>query len=90
MGFEWDDEKNEANIHKHGLSFEDAQFAFSDPNRVIAIDHKHSTKAEKRYFCYAKLQDKIVTVRFTVRGKKIRIIGAGFWREANEKYNKKS
>ena len=90
MGFEWDDAKSESNDDKHGLSFEEAQYAFSDPKRIIAIDHKHSTKAEKRYFCYGKIGGKVVTVRFTYRGEKIRIFGAGYWREGNEKYNKKS
>lgn len=90
MEFEWDDAKSESNADKHGLSFEEAQYAFSDPKRVIAIDHKHSTKAEKRYFCYGKMAGKIVTVRFTFRGEKIRIFGAGYWREGNAKYNRKN
>lgn len=90
MYFEWDNEKNNSNIDKHGLSFEHAQYAFNDPKRIFAIDHKHSTKAEKRYFCYGKLGSKVVTVRFTVRGGKIRIFGAGYWREGNAKYNRKN
>ena len=71
MEFEWDDAKSESNEDKHGLSFEEAQYAFGDPRRIIAIDHKHSTKAEKRYFCYGKIGGKVVTVRFTYRGEKI-------------------
>ena len=90
MEFEWDDAKSESNDDKHGLSFEEAQYAFSDPKRIIAIDQKHSTKAEKRYFCYGKIGGQVVTVRFTYRGEKIRIFGAGYWREGNAKYNKKS
>jgi uncharacterized DUF497 family protein len=34
--FEWDEAKDQANQSKHGLSFSEAQFAFSDPKRVIA------------------------------------------------------
>ena len=34
--FEWDEKKNKENIAKHGLPFEVAQYAFADPNRVIA------------------------------------------------------
>lgn len=34
--FEWDDQKNEKNQSKHGVSFYAAQIAFLDPNRVIA------------------------------------------------------
>ena len=33
--FEWDEKKNLENIEKHGLSFDQAQYAFADPCRVI-------------------------------------------------------
>ena len=53
--FEWDSGKNKNNLDKHGVSFDLAQYAFQDPQRVIAYDRKHSTKKEKRYFCYGKV-----------------------------------
>ena len=31
MEFDWDDEKNEANLAKHGVSFELASYVFDDP-----------------------------------------------------------
>ncbi|MEE8367584.1 MAG: BrnT family toxin, partial [Thermoanaerobaculia bacterium] len=40
--FEWDDAKDRANQAKHGLSFFQAQYAFTDPNRIIAKDLEHS------------------------------------------------
>lgn len=48
--FEWDDGKAQANVAKHGVSFELAQHAFLDPKRVIAPDLDHSGH-EQRYFC---------------------------------------
>tara|TARA_R110000868_G_scaffold8205_3_gene42599 strand:- start:186144 stop:186392 length:249 start_codon:yes stop_codon:yes gene_type:complete len=78
--FEWDNFKNSINNKKHGVSFTEAQYAFTDPNRVILIDDKHSD-VEKRYFCIGKIDKGIVTVRFTYRDSKIRMIGAGFWRQ---------
>ena len=45
--FEWNEDKNRENKEKHGVSFELAQYAFVDPNRVIAEDLKHSNM-EKR------------------------------------------
>ena len=48
--FDWDEAKNQENIEKHGVSFYLAQHAFTDSNRVILEDLKHS-KAEKRYYC---------------------------------------
>jgi uncharacterized DUF497 family protein len=90
MEFEWDEIKNSENLQKHGISFFDAQSAFFDPKRVIAIDTKHSTKQEKRYFCFGKIDDTILTVRFTIRANKIRIIGSGYWREGRKKYEEKN
>jgi len=90
MVFEWDDTKNIENLQKHGVSFFDAQLAFDDPRRVIAVDVRHSTRNEKRYFCFGKVDDGILTVRFTVRSDKIRIIGAGYWREGRKKYEEKN
>jgi uncharacterized DUF497 family protein len=31
MRFEWDERKNRASIRKHGVDFEQAAYAFSDP-----------------------------------------------------------
>ena len=90
MQFEWDDTKDELNERKHGISFHSAQYAFSDPNRVIAEDLDHSTESEKRYFCIGKVDDEIITLRFTVRGNKIRIIGAGYWRKGKKIYEKEN
>ena len=86
--FEWDEAKNEANQRKHGVSFEDAQLAFLDGNRVVAQDLSHSTATEKRFYCFGKVEGEVITVRFTFRGRKIRIIGAGYWRKGKKEYEK--
>ena len=90
MQFEWDDTKDEINKRKHGISFYSAQYAFSDPNRVIAEDLDHSTESEERFFCIGEVDEGIVTVRFTVRNNKIRIIGAGYWRKGKKIYEKEN
>ena len=90
MQFEWDDTKDELNKRKHGISFYSAQYAFSDPHRVIAEDLDHSTEGEKRYFCIGKVGNEIVTLRFTARSNKIRIIGAGYWRKGKKIYEKEN
>jgi hypothetical protein len=36
--FEWDDKKDKENKSKHAVSFRLAQYAFSDPKRIIAKD----------------------------------------------------
>jgi uncharacterized DUF497 family protein len=83
--FEWDSKKNQENQQKHGVSFALAQYAFADSQRIIAEDVYHS-KTEKRYYCFGKVGDGILTVRFTYRNNVIRIIGAGYWRKGKAIY----
>ena len=83
--FEWDDEKDRENQRKHGVSFVKAQHAFADTKRVIAQDLSHS-KTEARFYCFGKVKDGIMTVRFTYRTDMIRIIGAGYWRKGKKIY----
>lgn len=87
--FEWNENKNRINQHKHSVSFEQAQLAFLDLNRVIAYDIGHS-KDEKRYYCFGKVKGGILTVRFTHRNNRIRIIGAGYWRKGKNIYEKEN
>ncbi|MBI5128046.1 MAG: BrnT family toxin [Rhodopseudomonas palustris] len=83
--FEWDVDKDRLNRAKHGIGFDQAQLAFLDPRRVIAEDIDHS-RDEQRYFCFGRVAEGIVTVRFTRRGEKIRIFGAGYWRKGKAIY----
>lgn len=87
VSFEWDNNKDLINQKKHGVSFYEAQAAFIDPRRVIAEDIEHS-QVEKRYYCFGKVENEIMTVRFTYRGHVIRIIGAGYWRQGKKIYEK--
>ncbi len=87
--FEWSAKKDKENQAKHGISFELAQYVFADPNRIIAEDLNHSQE-EKRYYCFGKVGDGIVTVRFTYRVSVIRIIGAGYWRKGRKIYEKQN
>lgn len=87
--FEWDEHKNISNQKKHDVAFELAQYAFADPRRVIAQDLSHSTH-EQRFYCFGRVRDGIMTVRFTYRQDVIRIIGAGYWRKGKEIYEEKN
>ena len=86
--FLWDAAKEAENIRKHGVDFETAKMAFDDPGRWILHDSKHS-RSEERFFCFGKVAGKILTIRFTYRGREIRIIGAGYWRKGKAFYEKK-
>lgn len=87
--FEWDEQKDTANRLKHGVSFYEAQYAFADPHRIIVEDIQHG-KAEKRYFCIGRINNGIMTVRFTIRDATIRIIGAGYWRKGKKLYEQEN
>jgi len=59
--FDWDLAKDRANQEKHGLSFAQAQYAFADPNRVIAKDITHSDD-EDRFYCFGQVGEGIATI----------------------------
>lgn len=87
--FEWDDDKDKENQDRHNVSFSLAQLAFLDPHRVIAEDVNHSLE-EERFYCIGRVDDGIMTVRFTYRGNIIRIYGAGYWRKGRKLYEEKN
>ncbi|MCL2790872.1 MAG: BrnT family toxin [Desulfobulbus sp.] len=87
--FEWRSEKDQQNQEKHGVPFALAQFAFFDQNRIILEDLEHSGQ-EKRFYCLGKVAGSIMTVRFTYRKNKIRIIGAGYWRKGRKIYEREN
>lgn len=62
MRFEWDDKKNEVNIKKHGISFEEAKLVFDDPLHLAILD-KRFNYFEERWITVGKVTDgKIVVV----------------------------
>jgi hypothetical protein len=87
--FEWDTIKDRRNRAKHGVAFALAQQAFFDPRRVIAQDLSHSG-TEQRYFCFGEVAGGVMTVRFTFRDGRIRIIGAGYWRKGKTIYEQQN
>jgi uncharacterized protein len=87
--FEWDSKKDQENQQKHGISFAAAQYAFADSYRIIAEDVSHSD-SEKRYYCFGKVREGVLTVRFTYRNNVIRIFGAGYWRKGKAIYEREN
>jgi hypothetical protein len=41
-GFEWNEEKAQGNLIKHGISFTEATTVFNDPQCLIMDDPQHS------------------------------------------------
>lgn len=68
----WDDEKAEANLEKHGIDFEDAIGVFEGPVLEIRSDQNE----EERYKVIGMLEELEITVVYTRRGSRRRIISA--------------
>lgn len=87
--FDWDVDKDAENEQKHGVSCSRAQYAFADPQRVIAKDITHS-QIEELFYCFGEVDGGLLTVRFTYRAFAIRIIGAGYWRKGKAIYEREN
>lgn len=90
MEFEWDAEKEKANVRKHKVTFLEAVESFSDPNGLSVIDDKHSKDEQRFYWVGKTAAGKVLTTRYTRRGERIRIIGSAEWREFKRWYNEKT
>ena len=45
--FTWDERKNKENMHKHGVSFDEAKTSFFDPNAQVIHDPDHSQDEDR-------------------------------------------
>lgn len=66
MRFEWDKEKNNANIRQHGLDFADAWEIFMSP-MITGLDDRFEY-GEDRWIAIGMLQTNVVVVVFVERG----------------------
>ena len=71
-GFEWDDAKSDANLAKHGITFDDASEVFYGP----IIIRKSTRNDEERWLAIGISHDRLMSVIFTRRRDLIRIISA--------------
>ncbi len=69
--FEFDSRKSEANRHKHGIDFLDAQRLWEDPD-LLEIPAK--TMDEPRFVVIGRIDGKYWSGIITYRGRRIRLI----------------
>ena len=75
MVFEWDEAKNQANIRKHGVSFETAQRIFRGP--VLTRFDDRRDYGEVRHVSIGNVDNvAVVVVAHTDRDGRIRLISA--------------
>ncbi len=76
MRFEWDGNKADANLKKHGVAFEEAITVFYDPLAATFEDPDHSA-GEARYLTVGySARSRLLVVYHTERRGAVRIIGA--------------
>jgi len=74
MSFEWDQDKADSNVRKHGVNFADAVGAFDDPRALTRAD---PDPGEDRFVTLGRgFLDRVLVVAWTWRGERIRIISA--------------
>jgi len=76
MQFEWNENKGERNLSKHGVSFEEAKTVFDDPLYVDFYDPDHSEDKERYLIVGESNQGRVLIVSYTERGNSIRLISA--------------
>jgi len=86
--FQWDDNKNKANIEKHGISFEEAASVFQDEGALVIADDEHSESEERFILIGFSFKANLLVVCHCYREKDsiIRIISA---RKADKKERQK-
>lgn len=73
-GFEWDERKAEANLAKHGISFQIARQVFQDP---AALDwFEGHENGDERFNILGMVHGRLLVVAYTIRNGRKRIISA--------------
>ena len=73
--FEWDEDKARHNYRKHGVTFEHAKKAFTDPFMVEIADEREDY-GEQRFLLMGMAEGQLLGVIYTERQGRLRIITA--------------
>jgi hypothetical protein len=76
MEFEWNKGKAEANLAKHGVSFEEAKTVFDDPLYIDFYDPDHSEDEDRYIIVGQSQQHRLLIVSYTERQNIVRLISA--------------
>ncbi len=71
VNFEYDDEKSQANLEKHGINFVDAQALWNDPDLLEA---QANSDDEPRFLVIGRIGPKHWSAVITYRDQTIRLI----------------
>ena len=76
MKFQWHGSKAQANLRKHGVSFEEAATAFEDRLAITYPDPDHSLEEERFLTIGESIRGRLLIVSHTDRDEVVRIISA--------------
>lgn len=76
LRFEWHPPKASANLKKHKVSFDEAKTVFGDKRHIVAPDRVHSYDEERSLAIGFSEKQRLLTMCFTERRGRIRIISA--------------
>ncbi len=76
MKCEWDGDKAQSNLLKHGVSFLEASTVFGDPVSLTIPDPKHSDAEDRAVIIGVSTGMRTLVVVHTYRGDAVRIISA--------------
>lgn len=76
MQYEWDSEKANLNLEKHGVGFDEAVTVFDDLFNIDFYDPKHSIEEHRLLMVGESNLQRLLIVSNTERDDKIRIISA--------------
>ena len=76
MQFEWNPDKANLNLKKHGVSFTEASTVFHDPLSITYPDQDHSHGEERYVIIGLSSTNRILVVPHTDRADRVRIISA--------------
>lgn len=89
LDFEWDEDKAQANLEKHGIAFEDARLVFLDSKRLVRED-KRKDYGESRFQILGPVAGRVLFIAYTTRGTRYRLISArrASYEETEEYYGR--
>ena len=76
MNFDWDESKAQANLAKHGITFDEAKSVFTDPFYVDFYDPDHSDEEERYIIIGQSQRQRVLVVSYTERQQQTRLISA--------------
>ena len=77
LSFEWDSKKEASNVAKHGVSFSEAQTAFTDEFARLIPDPDHSDDEDRFILLGTSIGSRLLVIYHCVRSEdSIRIISA--------------